>query len=937
MMTHFRNEFYKKLFESLEDNAVLMRVEEDGRYYPIWCSPEFTEMMEGTAEEFIRLESGGTMTTIHPDDREEIAYLFRHHVTKAGTNSLDVRKRTIRGRWLWVNIHYAFVEEDGVQYAYCNYFNVTYIKEAEQRAQTLYKRIRTELESMGSDNLLSLRLNLTQDKIEDCRSHEPGGRDLSGGSVHDLFRQRLSLLLFDKDQARFFELFSAEKLIETYFYGNSTISDVFFSRRPNGRECFIRYSVRLRQDPVSGDIIAFATEKDYNGEMVSEALLNKALAEQYDMITYLVNGQYGVVIGDAARIARGSIFPRERDGSYDRYLAEQVAPVLSGTEEEKAACLAALRPEQIERELAAHEPYAVNIVCQIDGETFYKRFVFFLVDREAKFYLLLKSDTTEIQKEQIQRNEQLRSVLEEAKQANIAKTVFLSNMSHEIRTPMNAIIGLDSIALKEPDLSPRMKAHLEKIGGSARHLLSLINDILDMSRIESGRMVMKKEEFSFSSMLEQINAMINSQCQDKKLHYNCVIQGLVDEFYIGDDMKLKQVLINILGNAVKFTPPGGMVCLIVERVAKFEDKTTLRFIVRDTGIGMDAAFLPKIFDAFSQEDGATTNKFGGTGLGMAITKNIVEMMNGNISVTSKKGRGSEFIVNVTLKDSNREDSAGCGFRPQDLNVLIIDDDASACEHAKLVLEEVGIAADFCLNGQDALDMIRLGHARRDDYNMILMDYKMPEQDGLAVTREIRKIVGEESTVIILTAYNWDNIIEEAIDAGVDSFMAKPLFASNVLSGFRQVLARKNICLTQKRRKADLAGRHVLLAEDMLVNAEIMKEILAMRQMKVDHAENGQMAVRMFSESPLGHYDAVLMDVRMPVMDGLKAMAAIRALPRPDSRVVPIIAMTANAFDEDVQRSLQAGMNAHLSKPVEPDHLYETLESLIADEGGETNG
>ena len=534
-------------------------------------------------------------------------------------------------------------------------------------------------------------------------------------------------------------------------------------------------------------------------------------------------------------------------------------------------------------------------------------------------------------RETLRQQQALTDALAAAEGANAAKTAFLSSMSHEIRTPMNAIIGLDSIALRDPDLPERTREQLEKIGGSARHLLGLINDILDMSRIESGRMVLRNEEFSFSAMLEQINTMINGQCQDKGLTYDCRILGHVDDYYIGDDMKLKQVLINILGNAVKFTPVDGTVTFLVEPIAQFEDQSTLRFVIRDTGIGMDKEYIPRIFEAFSQEDAATTNKYGGTGLGMAITKSIVEMMNGSISVDSEKGVGTAFTVTVTLKNSDRTGGQPCGaLRPRDMNVLIVDDDPVECQHAKLVLEEVGVSADTALSGAEALRMIGLRHARRDAYNLILVDWNMPEQDGVEVTRQIRGLYNGESTIIILTAYSWDDVMDEAMAAGVDSFMAKPLFAANVLEQFRQIIESKQLCGPGAERKAGLAGRRILLAEDMMINAEIMTEILHMRTMEVDHAENGQIVVDMFAKSPENYYDAIMMDVRMPVQDGLAATSAIRALNRTDAKTVPIIAMTANAFDEDVQRSLQVGMNAHLSKPVEPERLYETLESLIRD-------
>ena len=522
----------------------------------------------------------------------------------------------------------------------------------------------------------------------------------------------------------------------------------------------------------------------------------------------------------------------------------------------------------------------------------------------------------------------MREALNESKQANVAKSAFLSRMSHEIRTPMNAIIGLDAIALHEKNLSDAMKDHLEKIGSSARYLLTLVNDILDMSRIESGRATLRNEEFSFRAFVEQIETLVQTQCKEKKLSFSCTMSGAIKKYYIGDDMKLKQILLNILSNAVKFTETGGKISLDIECTAQFEGNSTFKFVVKDNGIGIDKNYLPKIFEPFSQEDGTTTSKYGGSGLGLAITKNIVDMMNGTISVDSEKNIGTTFTVTLPLKDSVRtEDENDEEFKPQDFSVLTIDDDPIACDHAKTILGEVGINSDICVDGDDALQMIRLRHARRDEYNLILIDLKMPYKSGIELTREIRKIIGENPTVIILTAYDWFDVEQEALEAGVDDFIAKPLSSTNLLYEFQQIIHRKKQH-TKKVEPVNLEGRKILVVEDMPVNAEIMMMLLEMQGMEAELAENGQIAVDMFSGKPPGYYSAVLMDIRMPVMDGLKATETIRALDRADAKTIPILAMTANAFDEDVQRSLQAGMNAHLAKPVDPELLFQSLREFI---------
>ena len=523
-----------------------------------------------------------------------------------------------------------------------------------------------------------------------------------------------------------------------------------------------------------------------------------------------------------------------------------------------------------------------------------------------------------------------------AEETSRAKTSFLSNMSHEIRTPMNAIIGLDNIALKDPDLPPKTREQLEKIGASAKHLLGLINDILDMSRIESGRMVLKNEEFEFGEFLDQINVMINGQCVDKGLNYECAINGPTEHFYVGDDMKLKQVLINILGNAVKFTEAPGTVTLTVEQTASFEDHRTLCFKIKDTGIGMDKEYIPKIFEAFSQED-ATTNRYGGSGLGMAITKNIVEMMNGDIQVDSEKGVGSTFTVTVSLRASGRSALDGSVVLPQGLKVLVVDDDSIACEHIQLVLGEIGIDADAYTEPLKALEAAKKAHSEGKPYKLIVTDLRMPQMSGLELTSAVRGFDNGETAVILLTGYNWDDLADEIWRAGVDSVLSKPLFSNPMRHEIISVLEKKGVGASKAPENTaeaapeegfSLEGLHVLMAEDVELNAEILADILDMEGISCERAENGQTAVDMFAASEVGHFDAVLMDVRMPVMDGLAATKAIRALDRPDAASIPIIAMTANAFDEDVQRSLQAGMNAHLSKPVDPDRLYETLAGFL---------
>ena len=607
----------------------------------------------------------------------------------------------------------------------------------------------------------------------------------------------------------------------------------------------------------------------------------------------------------------------------------------SVAEQYREGFLRFIDPVYVRKALANHPIIIYRYLAQRDGKEYYEMIrmagVRHAEDRDDHIVHAVGLGLTVIDEEMreaMAKSHELAEALAAAESANKAKTAFLSNMSHEIRTPMNAIIGLDNIALNDPSISETTREHLEKINASAHHLLGIINDILDMSRIESGRMTIKSEEFSFAKLLSQVNTIISGQCRDKGLTYDCRVNGKLDDYYIGDDMKLRQVMINILGNAVKFTPEGGAVSFVLEEIARFDNKSTLRFIISDTGIGMSKEYLPKLFEPFSQEDSSSTSKYGSTGLGMTITRSIVELMNGHIEVESEKGVGTTFTVTVTLLDSDRKgDAEKAGtLEPHEMCVLVIDDDPIACEHAQVILGQVGISCEKALSGAEGLEMAKLRHARREPYNLILVDWRMPDMDGVETTRQIRKAVGNETPVIILTSYSWEDIASEAWEAGVDTFVSKPLFAGTVLDEFREAFEKKNEQLV--KQTADLKGRRVLLAEDVAVNAEIIMMVLAMREMETDLAENGRVAVEKFAGSEPGYYDAVLMDMRMPEMDGLETTRLIRSMDREDAKTLPIIALTANAFDEDVQRSMQAGLNAHLSKPVEPKALFETLESLI---------
>ena len=638
-----------------------------------------------TEEEFRALTGFTFRGMVHPEDYEKIQASIDAQIAEPENKNLDcVEYRIVRksGEIRWVDDYGHFAHLPGYGDVYYVFIgDITEKHNAQQenlRRAKVYEGMIDQFNALADDSLTVFRTNITTGVIEEVRGRDLYDTDYPGGSIAASAKVRSESFLVPGDKERYDEAYRLERLVERYYKGEGPVVLVGYCKRQSGRQCFVKFSGSAAIDPFTGDVIAFGVETEYNTEKVTEVLNQRVLAQQYDMVSYIVGDHYGVVIGDSKNVKRGNIFPKKRDGVYSEYIDSQVVPAASRSVHDPEQLKLALSAETVAQKLEEEDTYTVDVTCEDGGELFFKRFTYCQVDREAKFYLLLKSDITDVLREERECNLALADALAAAEQANAAKTSFLSNMSHEIRTPMNAIIGLDSIALQTPGLPDQTRDYLEKIGGSARHLLGLINDILDMSRIESGRLTLRKEEFSFSNMLEQITTMVQAQCRDKGLSFECRIIGAVADHYIGDDMKLKQVILNILSNAIKFTDAPGAVTLTIEQIAKFESNSTLRFVVADTGIGMDEGFLPQIFDAFAQENSSRSSKFGSTGLGMAITKNIVEMMNGTISVKSVKGEGSTFTVTVTLRNSDSRVVTSGLVKPKEMRVLVIDDDDIAC-------------------------------------------------------------------------------------------------------------------------------------------------------------------------------------------------------------------------------------------------------------------
>ena len=545
--------------------------------------------------------------------------------------------------------------------------------------------------------------------------------------------------------------------------------------------------------------------------------------------------------------------------------------------------------------------------------------------------MVIVKEITEQVKRQREQMQALQDALMQAQHANNAKTTFLNNMSHDIRTPMNAIIGFTTIAVSHIDNKEQVLDSLHKVLASSNHLLSLINDILDMSRIESGKVQIKEQECNISELTHNLVNIIQPQVKAKQLDLFIDTFDVANEDVIADQLKLSQVLVNLMSNAVKYTPAGGTVSFrIIQEKTFRHGMGDYTFIIKDNGIGMSPEFVEHIFEPFERESSVTKTGIQGTGLGMAITKNIIDMMGGTIEVKSEKNKGSEFIVKLSLKLQDIEKSAAQIKELEGLRAMVVDDNPDTCDSVTKMLKQLGMRAEWTTSGKEAVYRAKNSHNEGDPYHTYIIDWQMPELSGIETARKIRRSVGEDAPIIILTAYDWTDIEQEAKEAGITGFCAKPLFMSDLKSALLSAndLATKEAVDEAPWQKVDFTGKRVLLVEDNEINREIAEVILTEMGLEVETAPDGTDAVAIMQKVEENHFDAILMDVQMPIMDGYEATRTIRAMSRQDVKDIPIIAMTANAMEEDKEIALTSGMNAHVAKPIDTEVLIATLTKYL---------
>jgi len=517
---------------------------------------------------------------------------------------------------------------------------------------------------------------------------------------------------------------------------------------------------------------------------------------------------------------------------------------------------------------------------------------------------------------------------QEAEIASKSKGEFLSNMSHDIRTPMNAIVGMTAIATAHMDDPQQVQNCLKKITMSSRHLLGLINDVLDMSKIESGKMTLNEEFVSLREIMESIVSIVQPQVKAKHQKFNISIFNMISENVHCDSVRLNQVLLNLLSNAIKFTPENGSieVTLHEEASPRGDEYVRIRIRVKDNGIGMSEEFRQHIFESFAREDNKRIHRTEGTGLGMAITKYIVDAMKGEITVESQQGVGTEFQV---VLDLMRAEERVEDMVLPDWIMLVVDDDQQLCESTVDSLRSIGIRAEWVLDGENAVKLATRHHRNHEDYHVILLDWKLPDMDGIQTARELRKQLGDDVPILLMSAYDWSEIEDEARAAGISGFLMKPLFRSTLFYGLKPYVNAEDDHLVIEENTLQFMNKRILVAEDNELNWEIANELLKDVGLELEWAENGEVCTELFRNAEVGYYDAILMDIRMPIMNGYEATDAIRAMDRPDASL-PIIAMTADAYSDDIQRCLSHGMNAHVAKPIDIDEVVRILDKYLND-------
>ena len=751
--------------------------------------------------------------------------------------------------------------------------------------------------------------------------------------------------LAEDQKAAYFEFFSLEHLRECFEKGNEHICHSYWTKDSLGNPMLAEQHIVMYRDLSNNDLLAITYVLDHTKidelntrnieqKKILEEDIKKieGLASQYSTV-YFINFDTDQCSKYDIDKTYDNVSPEMDNVSTADFFRKYKELVMAYTHPDFRDELIRLTDEkhirEVLRDKKRHAFRFLNTGKNGDYQWLELSIIKFAkADEEVTNIAFAFLNVDEEEREKELQRKALTDALAAAEHANKAKTTFLNNMSHDIRTPMNAIIGFTALAAAHLDNVETTRDYLGKISTSSNHLLSLINDILDMSRIESGQVKIDENEVHLPDVLHDLRTIIQSSITSKQQDLFIDTQDIMNEDIITDKLRLNQILLNIVSNAIKFTPVGGTISIrITEKPCKLSGYATYEFRIKDNGIGMSEGFQKHIFESFSREQTSTVSGIQGTGLGMSITKNIVDMMGGDISIRSEEGKGTEFTVRLDCRLSDNVVKYEPVPELQGARALVVDDDTDTCMSVSKMLRKIGMRADWTVSGKESIVRAREAYEEGDEFKAYIIDWLMPDMNGIETVRRIRKVIGDSTPIIILTAYDWSDIETEAREAGVTAFVSKPLFMSEL----REVLTRPIITKAKKKEvgdDVDLNGKRILLVEDNDLNQEIASEILSNLGLVVDTANDGIAAVEKVASSPSGSFDLVLMDIQMPNMDGYTATREIRKLPDSSKADIPIVAMTANAFDEDKEKAFTCGMNGFISKPINIKILISTLKTIF---------
>lgn len=917
--------------------------DEKGQMYEVFWSHEFRKMLgyNDVLDFPNTLESWSDL--LHPEDKER-SIDFLKNVIADRTNkkkyNIEYRLKTKNNGYQWFRVSADTSRRaDGTAKRMVGIFiNIEKEKKAKHRIQRGIAFHNAYTES----NLCEYYVNLDENTFESLKETDPLFGMLENNRMWDeLIHEYIEHFVYEEDKDAVQGIYDRNYILRKFKEGKNELSLV--SR--------ILKDGRIRW--VRNMIIPDATEENRcRYAMIFVRDITEAKKEEEDLkaLNQENAARAKLIEGIVKLVDTFAIFEFDRDyyeffnfdhnknyessGKYSDFMVKisDTYKAVADVESMKHYIL----PENIRKKIKTENDIYQFEYCNLD-ESVYKTVSFIPIEWNGNVLtkvLAISQNITEAKTLEKDSRRALKEAYESANRANEAKTEFLTNMSHDIRTPMNAIIGMTAIACANIDNKERVISCLSKITQSSRHLLGLINEVLDMARIESRRVALTEEEFNLPGLIDDVYSVIKPGIAEHHHKFDMEVMDVVHESVCGDSLRIRQILINILTNAIKYTPDNGIISFsLKEKITNHKGMGCYEFVVCDNGMGMSPEFQKVMFEPFTRADDKRTTKIQGTGLGMSITKNIIDMMNGHIDVQSELGKGSKFTVTIYLRLQNQEDDRLAEL--VDLPVLVVDDDKISGDNAVTILEDIGLKGEWVSSGEEAVAKTLKRHENSDDYFAIIIDWKMPGIDGVETARKIRKIAGKDVTIIILSAYDYTEIEEAARDAGVDGFIAKPLFRSRLAAKLRELISdepgRKDQDQLQDISKCDYSGKKVLLVEDNELNSEIAKEIISMTGAQVETAENGKMAVDHMLSRPAGYYDMIFMDIQMPVMNGYEATKAIRSIDDGRGCNIPIIAMTANAFAEDIIKAKKAGMNEHMAKPIDINKLYEVLRHWLVND------